>query len=347
MGGGGVTFERPDLIGWAALGVLIVVVALWAQWRRSVRFADAFGGREPATRLLGRDPTRPPALRALVALAGVAALALIGAGLQPAEPAPAEPAAPIDLIIAVDVSHSMSAADITPSRAGQAQTIVERLAEEQAADRMALTLFADWPFALVPLTDDPDVVDFFAPWVAPELLAGRDQGTSLANLFGFVRSVWSERSRDGSNPIVLVLSDGEAHGDDAAVLDSARALAEDGIQVWTAGIGTSAGAPLFVAGSDEAPFLDGEGQPVVAAFEPELLRRAASETDGRYFDATDDGGVRSLVNALRREAGTEESLAAQTADPLFWLLLIALLSAVADAVLDTGRRRRPPLGGSA
>ena len=140
---------------------------------------------------------------------------------------------------------------------------------------------------------------------------------------------------------------GEAHGDDAAVLDSARALAEDGIQVWTAGIGTSTGAPLFVAGSDEAPFLDGEGQPVVAAFEPELLRRAASETDGRYFDATDDGGVRSLVNALRREAGTEESLAAQTADPLFWLLLIALLSAVADAVLDTGRRRRPPPGGSA
>lgn len=345
MGGGRVTFDRPDLLAYATLALVVVAVSLLAQWRRTHRFAQAFGGRSATERLLGRDPTRPPLLRALAGLVGGVALALVAAGLRPADPAPVEPAAPVDLIIAVDVSLSMSAADVSPSRSEQARAVVQRLVEEQAADRMALTLFADWPYELVPMTDDPDVVDFFAPWIAPELLATRDQGTSLASLFGFVRTVWSERARDGSNPILLVLSDGETHGDDIALSDSARALVEDGVSIWTAGIGTAGGAPLFVPGSDEAPYLDGDGQPIVAAFEPALLRSVAEEAGGRYFEATGDGGVRDLVNALRREAGPEETLAAQSADPLFWLLLIGLFAAVLDAALDTGRRRRRREGG--
>lgn len=335
------TLDRPDLVVYAVLALVVIAAAPWGLWLRARRLAEAFGGTPATARLLGRDPTRPPVLRTLVALTGAAALGLVGAGLRPADPEPVEPAAPVDLIVAVDVSLSMSANDVDPSRAGQARAVVEALAAEQAADRMALTLFADWPFELVPLTDDPDVVDFFAPWVAPELLATRDQGTSLAALFGFVRTVWADRAREGSNPILLVLSDGEAHGDDAAVADSARALAGDGLRIWTAGIGTAEGAPLFVPGSNQAPYLDGEGRPVVARFEPDLLRAVADDTGGRYFDASDEGGVRDLVTALRREATTEETLAARSADPLFWLLLIGLVASALDAILDTGRRRRP------
>lgn len=333
------TFERPDLL-WAVLaGVLLSGAALWAQWRRGLRLRDAVGGRQPARRLLGHDPGRWPGGRWAAALVAVGMTALVGAGPRPAEPEPTEPADPIDLLIAVDVSHSMSAEDVAPSRAARARQLVEEIVASGAADRVALTLFASWPFGLVPLTDDGDVVDFFSPWVTPELVANRDQGTSLASVLGYSRAVWQDRPREESNPIVLIISDGEAHGDDVSVLDSTRALVAEGVSVWTAGVGSVGGAPLFVPGSDGAPLLDADGEPVIAEFAPGLLDAMAEESGGTYHDISSDGGLRGLLGDLRRESGTEESMVARSGDPLFWLLLIGLLAAATDAVLDTGRHR--------
>ena len=127
-----------------------------------------------------------------------------------------------------------------------------------------------------------------------------------------------------------------------AVLDSTRALLGEGISVWAAGIGSAGGAPLFVPGSDGAPLLDADGAPVVADFAPGLLEAIARESGGEYHDVSSDGGVRDLVAALRRESGTEESIVARSGDPLFWLLLLGLITAAGDAVLDTGRRRVRP-----
>lgn len=334
------TFERPEFVWLGVAALALCLAGIGGQWRRASRLRQAFGGPSPMLRLLGHDPAKVPALRLIAASSAVVALALAGAGLTPAEPEPVEPTAPIDLILAVDVSHSMSATDVEDSRADRARSIVEEIVDAQLVDRIALTLFADWPFGLVPLSEDPEVVDFFAPWVAPELVANRDQGTSLAAVLGHARTVWADRAREESNPILLLVSDGEVHGDDAATLDSTRALLADGITVWTAGIGTVGGAPLFVPGSDEAPFLDGSGNQVVAEFAPDLLQSIADEGQGAYYDVSTDGGLRSLLGDLRRESGATDSIVARSGDPLFWLLLIGLLAAAVDAIADTGRRRQ-------
>ena len=158
-----------------------------------------------------------------------------------------DPGTPIDLIVVVDVSHSMSAADVAPTRIGRARELLAQILEERVADRVALSLFADWPFALVPLTDDPAIIDFFTPWVAPELVSMRDQGTSLASTVVHAVETWEERLREGSAPIVLIVSDGEAHGASEEVLASVNAAMDSGLRVWTAGVGTPEGAPLYDA----------------------------------------------------------------------------------------------------
>lgn len=332
------TFERPELLVAIPIAGLLIFAALLFQWQRGVRLVRAYGGPDPARRLLGRDLTPFPLARLVVLLFLVTTLGAAGAGLRGGAVEESAPVAPVDLIVAVDVSHSMTGTDVEPSRAGRARDVVEAILDAGVADRMALTLFADWPYALVPLTDDPVVPAFFGPWITPDLVATRDQGTSLAALVGQSRSVWEARSREGANPIVLILSDGEAHGDDVAVLDSVAALAASGLEVWTAGVGTAEGAPLFVPRSEGAPLLDGSGNQVVAEYAPELLEAMADRAEGAFYDISNDAGVDRLVDDLRREAGLGGTTPDLPADPTAWLVLLGLALAVVESRLDTHRR---------
>lgn len=333
------TFERPDLLIAIPIALVLATGAVLFQWQRGVRLVRAYGGPDSARRLLGRDLSHFPFVRLGALLLLLGTLGAAGAGLRRGAIEDPPALAPVDLIIAVDVSHSMTGTDVEPSRAGRARELVEAILESGVADRVALTLFADWPYGLVPLTDDPDVPAFFGPWITPELVTTRDQGTSLAALIGHSRTVWDERSREGSNPIVLIVSDGEAHGDDVAVLDSVAALTQAGIGVWTAGVGTSEGAPLFVPRSEGAALLDGSGDQVVAEYAPELLEAMAEQAEGEFHDVSNDSGLDRVVDDLRREAGVGGMTPDMPPDPTAWLVLFGLALAIIDARLDTHRRK--------
>lgn len=333
------TFERPDLLALAPIVVLLVGGAIVSQWRRGQRLVDAYGGPDSAGRLLGRDLERFPAVRLVSALIAMVGLALAGAGPSLSPPVEVEPTTPIDLLVAVDVSHSMTGEDVAPSRIGRARDLVDEIVSAGVVDRVALSLFADWPFGLVPLTDDDDVIAFFTPWVSPQVIVSRDQGTSLSALVGHTRATWEERSRTEAFPIVLIVSDGEAHGTEAEVLDSIASVTEAGLRVWTAGTGSSDGAALFVSGSGSAPLLDGSGSPVVAGYDPELLRSMAELGGGSFFEIGDEDGVQDLVSELGDVRGSVAADEEGGRDLAFWLILLALALIVVEAGLDAGRLR--------
>ena len=337
------TFERPDLLVLAPLAVLVLGLALVSQWRRGVRLVRAYGGPKAAARLTGRSLERFPALRATALVLGALSLVLAAAG-PGREPVEELPPTPVDLVIAVDVSHSMTGGDVAPSRIDRAQALIEGIVEAGVADRVALSLFADWPYGLVPLTDDEKVISFFTPWVQPGVVTARDQGTSLASLVGHSVATWQERPMEGATPVVLVISDGEAHGTRGEVLEATTTAAAAGVRVWTAGMGSEEGALLFVSGSD-APLLDGSGAPVVARYDADLLREMAGVGGGSFHDVSDDGGVRALISGLRDVSGRTETVEVVSSDPTVWLILAGLLLLVLDALLDAGllvtsRRRR-------
>lgn len=335
------TFERPDLLGLAPVLCLLVALALLNQWRRGVRLVDAYGGPAAALRLIGRRLERFPAARFVVSLAGVGCLVAVAAGVSPDEPEPA-PLTPVDLIIAVDVSHSMTGTDVAPSRISQAQGLVEAIVDAGVADRVSLSLFADWSYRLVPLTDDGEVVSFFAPWVVPDLFNTRDQGTTLSVLIDDAIDTWSEQARPDAVPIVLVISDGEAHDGAEAVITSIRTAVETGATIWTAGIGTPTGSPLTLTGST-APLLDGSGTPVVAGYDEGLLRQIADAGRGAFHAIDGSAGIEALVSDLRTVSGRTESDAEPTRDPTSWLILLGLLLLATEAIVDAGllHRRRP------
>jgi hypothetical protein len=331
-----VTFLRPDLLIVVPAGVLLVMVALLAQWRRGRRLAEAYGGYAAAARLTGRDLQTFPGARVVALAVALIALGVAAAGAEPDQGAPPPPPTPVDLMIAVDVSHSMTGADAGGTRIQRARELVAEILEGEVADRVSVTLFADWPFELVPLTHDTGVVEFFTPWIAPELVTLRDQGTGLAAAVAAAANTWRARPREGAIPVLLVVSDGEVHGTDRAVLDAVAEVA-DSLSVWTAGIGSEAGAPLTVSGSEDTPLLDEAGRPVLAGFDPRLLRELAEAGGGGFHDVSDDEGRRALVSDLRRLGGEPTGIPSPVADPTSWLVLLALVLLVLDAGLDGGR----------
>ena len=139
----------------------------------------------------------------------------------------------------------------------------------------------------------------------------------------------------GATPVVLIISDGEAHGTRQEVLDSTTVAAAAGVYVWTAGVGSAEGALLFVGESD-APLLDGSGAPVVAAYDADLLREMADVGGGSFHDVSDDRGARALVSGLRDLSGRTETVELVTSDPTIWLILAGLLLLVLEALLDAG-----------
>ncbi|MGE0160225.1 MAG: VWA domain-containing protein [Gemmatimonadales bacterium] len=327
------TLTRPDLLALAPLGALLAGLAVLLQWWRLRRLQRLLGG-VASGRLLPRNALGLPVGRlACVAVAAVAlGLAAAEPRRTPAEPPP--PAAPLDLAIAVDVSLSMAAADATPTRILRAQEVVARLADALPAARLVLVVFADWPYTLVPPTDDPGVVRYFAGALQADLVVERDQGTSLAAAIEHARAALAARPRDGARRVVLLVSDGGGHDGSAGVLESARAAAREGVEVWTAGLGSSRGTELETA---TGPVLDAGGAPVLVRLDERLLAEIAAAGGGTYEDVGSERGLGSLVAGLQRTDTGPLELGREPADAAAWLAWLALAAILLEGALD-GRR---------
>jgi Ca-activated chloride channel family protein len=285
------------------------------------------------------DVLRFPTARLLCLVVAAGAVALAALGPMPRAPEPPPPPAPLDLAIAVDVSASMGARDAASSRIERARQVVSQVAQGLPGARIVLVVFADWPYTLVPATDDPRVVEYFADALAADLVLERDQGTELSAVLVHARAALDARVRPGARRAILLVSDGGAHDEEAAVLAEARTTAAAGVEVWTAGLGSERGAELE---TQLGPVLDAAGAPVVVRLDEALLTRVAAAGGGRYERAGDDRGVRALVDGLAGPDGTPASQRSMPRDPAFLLALLALPLILLEGAWDAGRARMRP-----
>jgi len=231
----------------------------------------------------------------------------------------------------------MSAADVEPTRIERARDVVARVAESLPSARIVLVLFADWPYTLVPPTDDPAVVRYFARSLNADLVLDRDQGTSFSTAFTHARAALDARSRPGARRAILVLSDGGAHEDMADMLDAAASASTDDVPIWTGGLGTRAGAELT---TETGPLVDAGGRTVVATLDDDLLREVARAGGGEYHDVSSERGLRALLSGL----GELEEPGGTDGGPLdisLFLTLLAVPLLLWEGGLDAGRTVLP------
>lgn len=340
-------FANPAALNWAwAVVAVAALVALRARSRSRAlgTFADA--------RLLGVIAPAAggarPLLRALLALAALAAL--VPALMDPRWGAQVEEVKRrgADVFFVLDVSRSMTAQDATPDRLARARQMVEETVESLGGDRVGLIEFAGTAAMRVPLTLNYGA--FRTTLGELKALSGARGGTALANAIELAAESFPESSA-GSRAIV-VLSDGEdlSGGDDPVA--AARAALEDRkVHVYSVGIGdVREGGRIPVArGSDgSVRYLVHEGQEVWTKLDERVLRDVALAGGGAYIPAGTDRvdmarAFEQTVGQLERQEFESSTVTRRT--PRFqWFAGIAFACLLAGAVIPP---RKPENGGGA
>lgn len=223
------------------------------------------------------------------------------------------------LVVALDLSDAMLAADLPPSRLAQARTKLATLLRERSGGQVGLLAFADDAYTVAPLTDDSGNVALFLDALSPDIMPahGQSSGRSRADL-AIERAAQLLRQAGFDRGDILLLSD---HAEPAA-RDAAVAAARAGYRVSVLGVGTSAGAA----------YRDGAGAIAQARLDAGSLRALAQSGGGEYATLTaGDGDLAALGVLDPGQAGTVAAQGEKTwlwHDQGYWLLLPLLLLAV-------------------
>ncbi len=325
------------------LAVPILVLALAALWAWSARRAhltlqSAFNTPLLARLLSSVDPTRRWIKRGLFTL-GIASLAFALARPQWGRSEIELERTGVDLIIALDVSRSMLAADVgATNRLTAATAAVERLLGELGGDRVGLVVFAGEAFMTAPLTRDHVAVERALSSAGPAMIS--EQGSNLGEAIKRARDSF-DRAAPGPRAL-LVVSDGEQLQGDA--IEAAQKALREGIRVHTAGVGSAMGARLPARAAQASGFVrNALGREVLSRRDEQRLQRIALAGGGLYA-RIDEANSQALVEWFRRAAAalprsTEKRLANEPRERFQWPIALALAILAGEWMLGDRKRR--------
>lgn len=314
-----ISFGAPALLAGLAAAPLALALG-WLLWRRRrlhlLALRELGGGA-----IAPADARRGAGWAALALAAALALLAFAAARPQFGADESALERPPLGVVIALDVSQSMSAADLRPSRFDAAVAEVRRLVGAQRTVRFGLVIFAGEPFVRFPLTlDHASALAVLAALQAGESLV--PPGSNIAAAIGASLDLLRRSGTSGSaaGGAIVVLSDGETHEGDAAA--AARAAAEAGVRVFAAGVGSALGARVpaprgglggLGGGAGENRIDARTGREVISQLEEGALQAIAAAGGGRYVrvDAPGAlGGLSADLAAIDRARDAERRTAA-------------------------------------
>lgn len=209
-----------------------------------------------------------------------------------------------EIIIALDVSNSMLAEDIKPSRLERSKQMISRMVDRMSSDKIGLIVFAGDAYTQIPITDDYPSVKMFLTGAGPDMVS--KQGTSIGSAIKLaVRSFSSSSAMEAKGKgapgrAIVVITDGENHEDDA-VGEAVRA-SDKGIRVYTVGLGDPNGVPVPVRPGSTANRRDRDGKVVVSKLNEKLLVEVATAGNGAYISGD---RINSLIDELDQLQKTE------------------------------------------
>jgi Ca-activated chloride channel family protein len=322
------------LIGLAGLPVLIILLWLLLRWKKKT--VRRIGDPDLVGLLIENfSPSRFLVKAGLVILAFV--IIVLGASnLQKPGSMENVQRKGVDVMLVLDVSKSMLARDIKPSRLERAKQFLLRLTDQLENDRIGLILFAGRPYLQMPLTSDHGAARMYIQDASPDVVP--TQGTVIAEALGMANTVFNSKERKYKS--IVLISDGEDHDPDA--LKVAKQLAADGVMINTVGIGSPDGSPIEDPTTGELK-KDQEGHTVMSKLNEAELQGLSDATNGRYLrlDNLDDALItmtQQLDNAEKKSMNDAEFIDYKSyfqwfLGAAFWLLL-------AEFLLSERRRKK-------
>ncbi len=285
--------------------------------------------------LIGSVPSRPGKTRWLLGLG------LIFAVVALARPQWGRLEEPVfdqsrEILIAVDLSRSMLATDVKPSRLERAKLLIRSLLEKLEGERVGLVVFSGTAFLQSPLSADYEILREFLPALGPDYLP--EGGTNFRALLE--TSLTAFGSATAADRFLIVLSDGEATDDDWKALMSD--LKKKDIRIITLGVGTAAGA--MIPDGSGAFVKDERGAVVLSKLDDSALRELARDTNGDYRDASswlDLAGVLQATVEAGRKGEFLEKNTVRLVERYQWALTPALVFLLLSLWREFPVRPRP------
>lgn len=327
-------FENPEYL-W-----LLVVVAVLAL----IRFVTYFNQKK-RLRKFG-DPTlikqlmpdvsrwRPLVKFCLLELALVLVILML-ARPQQANGISQEKRSGIETVIALDISNSMRAEDVAPTRLDRAKMMVENLVENFVNDKIGLIVFAGDAFVQLPITSDYVSAKMFLSTIDPSMIV--NQGTDIAGAIEMASHSFTQQEHVGK--AIIVITDGEDHEGNA--VEAAKSAHERGYNVYVLGIGSTNGAP--VPDPDTGNYMiDNQGNTVMSRLNEQMCREVAQAGGGAYIHVDNNSSAQRLLGEeLDKLEKGETTIYSDYAEQFQYAAAFALLLLIIEiCILD---RRNPIL----
>lgn len=236
-----------------------------------------------------------------------------------------------DIFLAIDLSRSMNAEDINPSRLQRVKFELKNLVKNFSSDRLGIIIFSSEAFIQCPLTFDQNVIQLHLDGLNSGLVP--NSGTDIAAPLKLAFSKFqSDESQEPKSKAIILISDGEDFGD--GLEQTLNDLNSEGIKVFSMGIGTANGSTI-PRGSGVV-IDQSTNRPAISKLTSDNLKKVATNTGGGYFElSSDQNDIPQLIDAISKLEGTV--MASRTVEAssnkYFYFLLAALFLAIIDAIL--------------
>ena len=239
-----------------------------------------------------------------------------------------------DIMILVDLSESMNANDVKPSRLEKVKFEMKKVIDEFSSDRIGIIMFSGEAFVQCPMTYDKNALNLFTETLNTGLVpnTGTDFGPPLELSLSKLNNENAE-SNELSSKIILLISDGEDFGDNTK--ESLEKIADSNIKLFTVGIGSEKGSKILLTNGDYKR--DIEGKEVITKLDPISLKETAKETGGKYFEITNTNNqIDELIYEINNIKGEviESKIIDVTENKYFYFLLTALILMTIDFTIN-------------
>lgn len=280
-------FEDPIFL-WLLCILPVLILIRLIGWRRRHAKLKKLGDPELLKQLMPGISKYRPTVKFCLLLSALALLIVMLARPQMGSKISHDKRQGIETIICLDISNSMLAEDVVPSRLDKSKMLVENLVDNFTNDKIGLIVFAGDAFVQLPITSDYVSAKMFLQNITPDLI--QTQGTNIADAIDLASKSFTQQNNVGR--AIVVITDGENH--EPGATEAAAAAKKKGINVFILGIGNTTGAPIPMG--DGGYLKDHSGNTVMTALNENMCKELAQAGSGQYIHVDNTSDAEKTLN---------------------------------------------------
>jgi Ca-activated chloride channel family protein len=283
-------FANPEYLFILLVIPILIAIFIFYKIQRK-RNIIKFGDPELLNQLMPNVSEVRPTVKFIIQMVSVALLVIVIARPQFGTKKEEVKRQGIEVMVALDISNSMLAEDVTPNRLGKSKQILSQLIDNMTNDKVGLVVFAGDAFTQLPITVDYVSAKMFLSSISPKLIAR--QGTAIGAAIDLAINSFNPKSV--ASKAIILITDGENHEDNA--VEAAKLAQNKGVVVHVIGMGKPQGAPIPIEGTMSFR-KDREGNVVVSKLNEEMCNDIASAGRGIYVRADN---TNTALKAISKE----------------------------------------------